>query len=99
MQTILQMKGFLEEVKRRGGSRYRATAADAQQRVPPEAGAINCAPPDDPWFYKNEYNGMLMASVAVKRDEVLAGKASARATCGPMRFVAFFIRGMNACES
>ena len=77
VQTILQMKGFLEEVKRRGGSRYRATAADAQQRVPPEAGAINCAPPDDPWFYKNEYNGMLMASVAVKRDEVLAGKASA----------------------
>ena len=25
--------------------------------------------------------------------------ASARATCGPMRSVAFFIRGMNACES
>ena len=35
VQTILQMKGFLEEVKRRGGSQFTATAA----------GAINCAPP------------------------------------------------------
>lgn len=77
VQTILQMKGFLEEVKRRGGSRCRATVLDAQQRVPPGAGAINCAPPDDPWFYKNEYNGMLMESVAVKRDEVLSGKVPA----------------------
>jgi len=87
VQTILQMKGFLEEMKRRGGSRSCATAADAQERVPPVAGAINCAPPladaqervppDDPWFYKNEYNAMLMESVAVKRDEVVAGKVSA----------------------
>jgi len=67
VQTILQMKGFLEELKRRGGSQFIATVA----------GTINCAPPDDPWFYKNEYNDMLMASVAVKRDEVVAGKVPA----------------------
>ena len=52
VQTILQMKGFLEEVKRRGLA----------------------APSDDPWFYKDEYNDMLMESVAAKRDDVLAGK-------------------------
>ena len=67
VQTILQMKGFLEEIKRRGESSSCATAADAQERVPP----------DDPWFYKNEYNAMLMESVAVKRDEVVAGKVPA----------------------
>ena len=55
VQTILQMKGFLEEVKRRGVA----------------------MPSDDPWFYKNEYNGMLMESVAVKRDEVQSGKVPA----------------------
>ncbi len=52
VQTILQMKGFLEEVKRRGLA----------------------APSDDPWFYKDEYNGMLMESVAGKRDDVAAGR-------------------------
>ena len=51
VQTILQMKGFLEEMRRRDI-------------------AVSS---DDPWFYKNEYNDMLMESVAVKRDEVLAG--------------------------
>ena len=39
VQTILQMKGFLEELKRRGGSRSCATAADAQERVHPASGA------------------------------------------------------------
>ena len=52
VQTILQMKGFLEELKKRGIA----------------------APSDDPWFYKDEYNGMLMESVAKKRDELIAGK-------------------------
>ena len=66
VQTILQMKGFVAELKRRGGSRSCATDADAQERVPP----------DDPWFYKNEYNGMLMESVSVKRDEgVIRGQS------------------------
>ena len=51
-QTILQMKGFLEEMKRRG---------------------VN-VPSDDPWFYKDEYNGMLMESVAVRRDAAATGK-------------------------
>ena len=51
-QTILQMKGFLEELRRRGVA----------------------APSDDPWFYKAEYNDMLMESVAVRRDAVAAGK-------------------------
>ena len=96
VQTILQMKGFLEEVKRRGGSQFTATASDISGAIncaPPVAGvsgaincvppvvgvsdAINCAPPHDPWFYKNEYNAMLMESVAVKRDEVVAGKVPA----------------------
>ena len=70
VQTSLQMKGFLEEVKRRGGAQFTATVADI-------SGAINCVPPEDPWFYKNEYNAMLMESVAVKRDEVLSGKVPA----------------------
>ena len=51
VQTILQMKGFLEELKRRG--------------LP--------VPSDDPWFYKDEYNSMLMENVAKKRDDVTAG--------------------------
>ena len=77
VQTILQMKGFLEEVKRRGGSQFTATAAGAINCAPPVADAQQRVPPDDPWFYKNEYNDMLMASVAVKRDEVVAGKVPA----------------------
>jgi phosphoglycolate phosphatase-like HAD superfamily hydrolase len=32
-------------------------------------------PSKDPWYYKNEYNEMLMASVAEKRDSVISGKA------------------------
>ena len=52
IQTILQMKGFLEELKRRGVT----------------------VPSDDPWFYKDEYNGMLMKDVAVRRDAVATGK-------------------------
>ena len=55
VQTILQMKGFLEEMTRRGV----------------------IGPSDDPWSYKNEYNDMLMESVSVKRDEVIAGKMPA----------------------
>ena len=77
VQTILQMKGFLEEVKRRGGSQFTATAAGAINCAPPVADAQERIPSDDPWFYKNEYNGMLMESVAVKRDEVLSGKVPA----------------------
>ena len=38
VQTILQMKGFLEEMKLRGGSQFTATSSDV-------SGAINCAPP------------------------------------------------------
>jgi phosphoglycolate phosphatase-like HAD superfamily hydrolase len=53
IQTILQMKGFLAELRRR--------------RVK--------TPSKDPWYYKNEYNEMLMASVAEKRDSVISGKA------------------------
>ena len=51
IQTILQMKGFLAELRKR--------------RVK--------LPSKDPWFYKNEYNDMLMASVAEKREAVIAG--------------------------
>ncbi len=52
VQTILQMKEFVAEMKRRGAS----------------------LPTDDPWFYKNEYNAMLMETVAARRDEVVSGK-------------------------
>ena len=52
IQTILQMKGFVAEMKRR--------------RVK--------MPSRDPWYYKHEYNDMLMESVAVKRKEVVDGK-------------------------
>ena len=52
IQTILQMKGFVAELKSRKVK----------------------APSKDPWFYKNEYNDMLMASVAQKRQEVIDGK-------------------------
>ena len=52
IQTILQMKGFVAELKKRGIRR----------------------PSDDPWFYKREYNDMLMESVARKRQEVIDGK-------------------------
>ena len=38
VQTILQMRGFLEEMKRRKGPQFTATASDV-------SGAINCAPP------------------------------------------------------
>ena len=58
-QTILQMKGFLEEMKRRG---------------------VN-VPSDDPWFYKDEYNGMLMESVAVRRDAAATGKTPPSTMC------------------
>ena len=52
VQTILQMKGFVAELKRRKVRR----------------------PSDDPWFYKREYNDMLMASVGAKRRAVMSGK-------------------------
>ena len=55
VQTILQMKGFLEELARRGVS----------------------LPSDDPWFYKDRYNTMLMESVAARRDDVVSGKTPA----------------------
>ena len=55
VQTILQMKGFVAELKRRGLLRRSALSAD-------------------PWAYKNEYNEMLMATVARKRQEVIEGK-------------------------
>ena len=57
VQTILQMKGFVAELKRR------RVAARGDTR-----------PPVDPWFYKNEYNDMLMSSVAKKRQDVIDGK-------------------------
>ena len=80
VQTILQMRGFLEEMKRRKGPQFTATASDVSGAIncaPPLADAQERVPPDDPWFYKNEYNAMLMESVAVKRDEVVAGKVPA----------------------
>ena len=52
VQTILQMKGFVAELKRRRTK----------------------MPSSDPWFYKNEYNEMLMASVARKRQDVIDGR-------------------------
>ena len=66
VQTILQMKGFVEELKRRGlvGGRTRG--------VSPRMKAF----PADPWAYKNEYNEMLMASVSEKRQDVIDGKVN-----------------------
>ena len=55
VQTILQMKGFVAELKKRGLLKKGGFAAD-------------------PWAYKNEYNDMLMASVAKKRQDVIDGK-------------------------
>jgi len=52
IQTILQMKGFVAEMKARKIK----------------------LPSTDPWFFKDEYNTMLMASVAKKRQEVIDGK-------------------------
>ena len=52
VQTILQMKGFVAELKAR---------------------RVKC-PSKDPWYYKNEYNDMLMSSVAKKRQDVIDGK-------------------------
>lgn len=51
VQTILQMKGFVAELKAR--------------RIE--------LPSNDPWCYKNEYNDMLMSSVAKKRQDVIDG--------------------------
>ena len=55
VQTILQMKGFVAELKNRQLLRKNKL-------------------PSDPWFYKGEYNDMLMASVAKKRQGVIDGK-------------------------
>lgn len=55
IQTILQMKGFVAELKKRGLLKKNGF-------------------PTDPWAYKNEYNDMLMASVAKKRQDVIDGK-------------------------
>lgn len=55
IQTILQMKGFVAELKKRGLLKKKGF-------------------PTDPWAYKNEYNDMLMASVAKKRQDVIDGK-------------------------
>ena len=52
VQTILQMKGFVAELKARRAK----------------------CPSKDPWYYKNEYNDMLMSSVAKKRQDVIDGK-------------------------
>ena len=52
IQTILQMKGFVAELKKRGLLKKKDF-------------------PTDPWAYKNEYNDMLMASVAKKRQDVI----------------------------
>lgn len=57
IQTILQMKGFVAELKKRGLLKKNGF-------------------PTDPWAYKNEYNDMLMASVAKKRQDVIDGKVS-----------------------
>ena len=61
VQTILQMKGFVAELKKRG--LLKKGGADGVRALP-----------TDPWFYKNEYNDMLMASVAKKRQDVIDGK-------------------------
>ena len=61
VQTILQMKGFVAELKKRGL---------LMRRGAPGGRAL----PMDPWAYKNEYNDMLMASVAKKRQDVIDGK-------------------------
>jgi phosphoglycolate phosphatase-like HAD superfamily hydrolase len=67
IQTILQMKGFVAELKKRRLKR----------------------PSDDPWFYKKEYNDMLMESVARKRQEVIDGKVprSAYLVPGALHFL------------
>lgn len=62
IQTILQMKGFVAELKNRGLLRHQTPGTRHQ------------APSTDPWAYKNEYNDMLMASVAKKRQDVIDGK-------------------------
>ena len=62
VQTILQMKGFVAELKRRG-------LVGPQRTRPSDPGF-----PSDPWVYKAEYNALLMASVAQKRQDVIDGK-------------------------
>lgn len=61
VQTILQMKEFVAEMKRRGMS----------------------MPTDDPWFYKDEYNAMLMETVASRRDAAASGATAADAWLVP----------------
>ena len=68
IQTILQMKGFVAELKRRG----------LLMRTARKTGGLSTSQHFNlstaPWFYKNEYNDMLMASVAKKRQDVIDGK-------------------------
>ena len=69
VQTILQMKGFVAELKKRGLLTARkSTSRTTSQHSQP----LNLS--TDPWHYKNEYNEMLMASVARKRQDVIDGK-------------------------
>ena len=69
VQTILQMKGFVAELKHR--NLLGPQAPGLKHQAP---GTKHQAPTTDPWFYKNEYNDMLMASVAKKRQDVIDGK-------------------------
>ena len=64
IQTILQMKGFVAELKKRGLLKKNVF-------------------PTDPWAYKNEYNDMLMASVAKKRQDVVDGKVKRETYLSP----------------
>ncbi len=76
VQTILQMKGFVAELRRRGIER----------------------PSDDPWFYKDEYNALLMETVGARRADVAAGRtpASAYRVPGALPFLqALKIRGVK----
>ena len=76
IQTILQMKGFVTELKKRGLLKKGGAAGYPPSAASSAGGAMRGvrALPTDPWFYKNEYNDMLMASVAKKRQDVIDGK-------------------------
>ncbi len=67
VQTILQMKGFVAEMRRRGVK----------------------LPSRDPWFFKNEYNDLLMATVARRCQDVIGGQTppSAYLVPGARRFL------------
>ncbi len=85
IQTILQMKGFVAELKRRGlvdgrcPRRCAALLKQSNNRTIEQSNNFL----SDPWFYKNEYNEMLMATVAKKRQDVIDGKVGREAYLVP----------------